>query len=74
MCAQAVASLGLQFDDVNLPLLLHAVYGNYPVKLVFLLRDPVARLEGAFWCASHTSARHVLLAAMHAKLAFGPTT
>ncbi len=49
---QEVGRAGLEWDDAHVPTLLRAVYGDYPVKLVVLLRDPVQRLEGAFWCAT----------------------
>lgn len=37
------------WDEAHVPMLLCAVYGDYPVKLVILLRDPVKRLEASFW-------------------------
>lgn len=42
---QVAESVGLSLDDLHVPLLVRAVYGEWPLKLVVLLRDPIDRFE-----------------------------
>lgn len=58
LCAQVIAEAGVDFDEAHLPLLLHAAYGAWPLKLIVLLRNPVDRLVSAFWSYAHYKARY----------------
>lgn len=40
---QAAESVGLTFDDLHVPLLVRAAYGDWPLKLIVMLRDPLDR-------------------------------
>jgi hypothetical protein len=45
---QAVSEAGIEHDEAHVPLLLHAAYGEWPVRLIVLLRNPIERLWSAF--------------------------
>jgi hypothetical protein len=42
-------SLGVSYDDLHLPALMSAVYGQRKPKMIVMLRDPVERLHSAFY-------------------------
>ena len=46
---QAAADAWLSYADVQLPLLMRAVYGNRSPKFILLLRNPVDRIYSAFY-------------------------
>ena len=50
---QVAAKHGLSLDDIHVPLLVRAVYGNFPVKIVALLRNPVDRIKSAYYGLAH---------------------
>ncbi|EFJ46167.1 hypothetical protein VOLCADRAFT_93309 [Volvox carteri f. nagariensis] len=50
---ELAASLGLPYNDISLPLLISAVYGRRPPKMVVLVRNPVDRLYSAYWRYGH---------------------
>ncbi len=43
---QVAGRLGIPYNSVSLPLLLSAVYGKRPPRMVMLLRNPVERWAG----------------------------
>ena len=50
---QVATSLGLSLDDLHVPLLVRATYGDFPVKLVAVLRHPADRIHSAYWALPH---------------------
>ncbi|GLI70541.1 hypothetical protein VaNZ11_015457 [Volvox africanus] len=50
---QLAANLGLPYNEISLPLLVSAVYGRRPPKMVVLVRNPVDRLYSAYWRYGH---------------------
>ena len=47
--AKAAKEAGVDLDDLQLPMLMRAVYGKRLPKFVFLLRDPVDRLFSSYF-------------------------
>lgn len=45
---QVISEAGIAFDEAHVPLLVRAAYGEWPVKLVVLLRNPIDRLWSAY--------------------------
>lgn len=45
---QVVSEAGIDYDEAHVPLLLHAAYGEWPVKMIVMLRNPIERLWTAF--------------------------
>jgi hypothetical protein len=45
---QAVSEAGIDYDEAHVPLLLHAAYGDWPFKMIVMLRNPIERLWTAF--------------------------
>lgn len=43
-----VIEAGIDYDDAHVPLLLHAAYGEWPVRLIVMLCNPIERLWVAF--------------------------
>ena len=50
---QAAVQAGLPYTDVQLPMLMRALYGSRSPKFVLLLRNPVDRIYSAYFgCGS----------------------
>lgn len=46
---QAAVQAGLPYTDVQLPMLMRALYGSRSPKFVLLLRNPVDRIYSAYF-------------------------
>ncbi|KAG2498747.1 hypothetical protein HYH03_003486 [Edaphochlamys debaryana] len=55
---KAARNMGMPYDDLSLPLIMSAVYGRRPPKLVIMLRNPIERLYSAFWHYGHYQTRY----------------
>lgn len=61
VATQAAADLGLEPHDLSTPLLMRAVYGPRPPKLIAVVRAPTARLHAAYHIHPHYHEQWVLL-------------
>ncbi|MEW5313500.1 MAG: hypothetical protein WDW38_005064 [Sanguina aurantia] len=49
---------GIPFDRMHVPLLMRAVYGSRPPRLVVLARNPIQRLHSAYYCYQHYHSKY----------------
>ena len=50
---QVAAGLGVHYDHLHVPLIMSALYGSRPPRLIVLLREPLERLHSAYWNYGH---------------------
>ncbi|KAG2432485.1 hypothetical protein HXX76_008830 [Chlamydomonas incerta] len=55
---QVAKKIGIPYNDMSLPLVLSAVYGKRPPRMIVMLRNPVERLYSAFWRYSHYNTKY----------------
>ncbi|PNW78886.1 hypothetical protein CHLRE_09g393321v5 [Chlamydomonas reinhardtii] len=55
---QVAKKIGIPYNDMSLPLVLSAVYGKRPPRMIIMLRNPIERLYSSFWRYSHYNTKY----------------
>lgn len=50
---QVAVEHGLSLDDLHVPLLVRAMYGDFPIKLVVVVRNPIDRFQSGYFGLNH---------------------
>lgn len=48
-CVQRAHAAGIEYRDMQLPMLLRALYGSRPPRLVVMVRNPVDRMYSNYY-------------------------
>lgn len=55
---KVISEAGINFEEAHVPLLVNAAYGEWPVKLVVLLRNPIDRLWSSYHEYDHYKSKY----------------